>query len=74
MFGVTPCPLTLFTLGLLLLTVTRVPWHLLVVPVAWSLVGGSAAVLFGIGPDWPLLASGVAAALAWRGRALAAAG
>lgn len=74
MFGITPCPLTLFTLGLLLLTVTRVPWRLLVVPVAWSLVGGSAALLLGIESDWPLLASGVAtaAALAWRGRALAA--
>lgn len=71
MFGITPCPLTLFTLGLLLLTVTRVPRHLLIVPVAWSLVGGSAALVLGVEQDWPLLGSGVAtlAVLLMRGRA-----
>ena len=70
MFGITPCPLTLFTLGLLLLTVTRVPRQLLVVPVAWSLVGGSAALVLGMEQDWPLLVGGVAtvAALWLRGR------
>ena len=40
-FGITPCPVTLFTFGLLLLATTPVPWLLLVIPVAWSLVGGS---------------------------------
>ena len=71
MFGITPCPLTLFTLGLLLLTVTRVPRHLLIVPVAWSLVGGSAALVLGMEQDWPLLVSGAATlAMLWlRGRA-----
>lgn len=60
-FGITPCPVTLFTFGLLLLTSTRVPWWLLVVPVAWSLLGGSAAFLLGITQDWPLLFSGLSA-------------
>jgi len=59
LFGITPCPLTLFTFGILLLTRDRVAWWLLVIPVAWSLVGGSAAFLLGIAPDWPLLLTGL---------------
>jgi Family of unknown function (DUF6064) len=57
-FGVTPCPLTLFTFGALLLTSAPVPRWLLAVPMLWSLIGGSAAFLLGIAPDWPLLVSG----------------
>ena len=60
LFGITPCPLVLFTFGMLLLAV-RVPGWLLVLPVAWSLVGGSAAFLLGVPQDWPLLFSAVAA-------------
>jgi hypothetical protein len=59
MFGITPCPVTLFTLGMLLLTVDPVPRWLLIVPVSWSLIGGSAALLLGIPQDWPLLLSGI---------------
>jgi hypothetical protein len=60
MFGITPCPLVLFTFGTLLLA-SRVPGWLLFVPAAWSLVGGSAAFLLGVPQDWPLLFSGLAA-------------
>jgi hypothetical protein len=60
LFGITPCPLVLFTFGMLLLA-ERVPRWLLVVPAAWSLVGGSAAFLLGVPQDWPLLFSGLAA-------------
>lgn len=59
MFGITPCPVTIFTFGLLLLSSARVPWWLLVIPVAWSLVGGSAAFLLHVPQDWPLLLSGL---------------
>lgn len=59
MFGITPCPLTLFTFGLLMLTVGPVPRWLLVIPLIWSLIGGSAALLLGIPQDWVLLASGI---------------
>jgi hypothetical protein len=45
MFGVTPCPVTIFTFGLLLLTVRPVPRWILVVPFVCSLIGGSAAIL-----------------------------
>jgi hypothetical protein len=55
-FGITPCPLVLFTFGVLLLS-SGVRWWLLVIPAMWSLVGGSAAVLLGVPQDWPLLFS-----------------
>ncbi|MBI3156830.1 MAG: hypothetical protein HYZ20_15690 [Burkholderiales bacterium] len=59
MFGITPCPVTLFTFGVLLLTSAPVPRWLLIIPLAWSLVGGSAAFMLGVPQDWPLLFSGL---------------
>ena len=61
MFGVTPCPVTLFTFGLFLLSVPILPRGLLVVPLLWSLIGGSAAILLRVPQDWLLLASGAMA-------------
>jgi hypothetical protein len=46
-----PCPTVLFTAGILLATNPPVPRWLYVVPVLWSLIGGSAAWLFGVTPD-----------------------
>ncbi|WP_291865301.1 DUF6064 family protein [Bradyrhizobium sp.] len=57
-FGVTPCPVTIFTFGMLLLAVPPLSRSLLVIPFIWSLIGGSAAILLGIPQDWLLLASG----------------
>lgn len=59
MFGITPCPLTFFTWGLLLLARPAPPWSVVAVPLLWSLVGGSAAFLLSVPQDWPLLASGL---------------
>lgn len=59
MFGITPCPVTLFSFGLLLLAQPPVPRRLLVIPFMWALVGGSAAFLLAVPQDWPLLASGL---------------
>jgi hypothetical protein len=53
-FGVTPCPVTVFTFGTLLLRGGRAPWVVVAVPLAWSLVGGSAAVLLNVVQDWAL--------------------
>jgi Family of unknown function (DUF6064) len=77
MFGVTPCPVTLFTFGMFLLAQGRLPRWILVIPVLWSLIGGSAAVLLAIPQDWLLLLSGfvVTPLLLWplsRGRGLKA--
>lgn len=58
-FGITPCPLTLFTFGVLLLARSATPSWLLVIPVLWSLVGGSAAFLLRVPQDWVLLFSGI---------------
>jgi hypothetical protein len=56
-FGVTPCPLTLFSLGVLLLAPSA-PRLLYVVPLLWSLIGGSAALLLDVPQDWALLVGG----------------
>ncbi len=73
MFGITPCPVTLFSFGLLLLASGPLPRWLLVVPLLWSAIGGSAAYLLGVPQDWLLLLSGVVIApwLLLRGRSSA---
>ena len=63
-FGVTPCPVTIFTFGVLLLATGRVPAWLLAVPILWAVIGGSAALLLGVPQDWMLLLGGLAAAVA----------
>jgi hypothetical protein len=55
-----PCPTTLFTTGLLLTLKPPVPWPAFLIPIAWSLVGGSAAVTFGVWPDLLLFAGSAA--------------
>lgn len=59
MFGITPCPVTIFSFGVLLLVRPGVPWWVLMIPLVWSLIGGSAAFLLGVPQDWLLLLSGV---------------
>lgn len=55
-FGV-PCPTTVFTLGIL--TTARAPHAgtLVVIPLLWSVVGGSAAFLLGVWQDLGLIVS-----------------
>ena len=65
MFGITPCPVTLFTLGVLLLARPPVPRRLLVIPILWTLVGGSAAFLLTVVQDWPLLLGAAVPAYLW---------
>jgi hypothetical protein len=63
MFGVTPCPVTIFTFGFFLLFARTLLWRLLIVPFLWSLIGGSAAILLNVPQDWALLAGGVVSLL-----------
>jgi uncharacterized protein DUF6064 len=60
-FGV-PCPTTLFTAGLLLLAAPR-SWPLSIVPVIWSVIGGSAASILSVGADYALPIAGIALAI-----------
>jgi hypothetical protein len=53
-FGVTPCPLVIFTFGMLLLSGVRRSWPCLVIPVLWAVIGGTAAVLLEVAQDWML--------------------
>jgi hypothetical protein len=60
-FGL-PCPTTIFTAGVLMLATPR-SWTLVAVPVIWSAVGGSAAVLLGVRADVALPIAGIALAV-----------
>jgi hypothetical protein len=61
MFGVTPCPVTIFSFGCLLLTTKPISRRVLVIPVLWAFIGGSAALLLGVWQDWMLPVAAVAA-------------
>jgi hypothetical protein len=69
-FGVTPCPTTVFTWGMLLLVQGRTPLHLTVTPLIWSLIGGSAAWLLAAPEDalLPLAALLACGLIFWKNR------
>ena len=56
-FGVAPCPTTIFTLGLLMIARGRRVWWLGAIPLLWAALGGSAALLLGVPQDYGLLAA-----------------
>jgi hypothetical protein len=58
-FGV-PCPTTIFTLGLVVWAGASLPRRLLIVPLAWSVVGTTATIALGMIEDFGLLAAAVA--------------
>ena len=57
LFGVAPCPTTIFTIGMLLLARGANLMWLSVIPILWALVGTSAAVLLGVPEDLGLAAA-----------------
>jgi len=59
-FGL-PCPTTIATFGLLAWGEPRPPWYVWLVPVAWALVGTSAAFALGVHEDLGLAAAAVLA-------------
>ena len=59
LFGVAPCPTTIFTFGLLLWATKSVPAYLLIIPLLWSIVGVSAAVHLRVPQDYGLVVAGV---------------
>ena len=70
LFGVAPCPTTIFTMGVLLLTEGRTPLRLVLIPVLWSLVGGTAAWLLEVPEDFalPLVGLGGLGLILWKNR------
>ena len=61
-FGV-PCPTVILTAGLLL-TQRQARISLSLIPIAWSAIGGSAAIMLGIPADFALAAAGLTLAAA----------
>lgn len=57
-FGL-PCPTTIFTFGMFLLSDRKLPVTLLVIPFLWSIIGFMAAFSLGISEDAGLLVSGL---------------
>jgi hypothetical protein len=59
LFGIAPCPTTIFTLGLLLLVRHPRPWVPALIPLLWSVIGGSAAFLLDVPQDLGLIAAAI---------------
>ena len=62
LFGLAPCPLLIFTFGLMLWA-SCARWWLWIVPLLWSAIGGSAFVVLSVPQDWALPVSGLVALL-----------
>lgn len=63
-FGLAPSPLTVFTLGILLLSVKKIPGYLVIIPVLYSF-GGIIPVSLGIKEDIGLIISGLLVLIIW---------
>ena len=59
-FGVTPCPVVIFTFGVLLFVKARVALSILLIPLVWSMIGTVAAIQLGMYEDYGLLVAGIA--------------
>jgi len=57
-FGVAPCPVTIFTFGLLLMA-DKIKKRLVIIPFIWSIIGFFAAISLGIREDLGLLLAGI---------------
>ncbi len=57
-FGL-PCPTTIFTLGLLLWTGPTMPRRVLVIPLLWTAIGSTAALLLAVREDFGLAVAGL---------------
>jgi hypothetical protein len=56
-----PCPSTIFTFGLLMLTTVKFSKYLLIIPSIWAVIGTSAAFNFGVYPDYLMIISAIIA-------------
>lgn len=58
-----PCPTTIFTFGILLFSVKRIPWYLIIIPFLWSVIGFFAAMSLTIKEDFGLVIAGITASV-----------
>lgn len=58
-FGTAPCPMTIFTVGMLLLTDKKVPVSMLIIPLFWALGGVVPVVVYGVFADIGLVIAGI---------------
>lgn len=56
-----PCPTTILTFGFLMLTKTKFPKYLLIIPAIWTVIGTTAAFNFGVYPDYMIMISALVA-------------
>lgn len=56
-FGVAPCPTSIFTFAILLLASRRLHWYQYLIPLLWAVVGTSAAFALGVREDLGLAVS-----------------
>ncbi len=62
-FGVAPCPTTIFTFGLLLMAEQKFPKYVLIIPFLWSILGFTAAISLGIREDIGLVIAGLSSTI-----------
>lgn len=56
-FGVAPCPTTIFTFGMLLWLERKPSFRILLIPIIWAIVGCSAVIVLGVREDIGLMTS-----------------
>jgi hypothetical protein len=56
-----PCPTTIFTLGIFILTDKKFPIYILIIPSVWALIGLGAAINFGVYQDFIMIIAAVVA-------------
>ncbi|WP_029036676.1 DUF6064 family protein [Salinimicrobium xinjiangense] len=56
-----PCPTTILTFGFFMLTNSKFPRYLLIIPTIWALIGTFAAVNFGVYQDFVMLLTAIIA-------------
>lgn len=62
-----PCPTTILTFGLLMLTGNKFPKYLLIIPTLWAIIGTMAAFNWGVYQDFMMIIAAIAANIwLWR--------
>lgn len=57
-FGL-PCPTTIFTFGILLWSIKKVPYYILIIPIIWAIFGLPAALSLGVKEDIGLIIAAI---------------